>query len=214
LNHSIPTQCRHLHFDRKAERSERGRCTGAICAPHQLEPTHCGRGAQHRPAHRATHLQMCHFAAHQTQKNTLIEFTVKTPSTGHVEWWGGRARRGLSKPIPAVQLDTYAASGAKFGPRWTSSSYPTNLTNLSTTPRPPLPNTRLTPQNLRGVLKRSTSEGGIGGRLCLVLRFAAASLSFRAPPFHAASTGVSLGLQTNRSSAAAGSKFKDPLEDK
>jgi hypothetical protein len=108
---------------------------GHLC-PASARPTHCGRGAQHRPAHRATHLPMCHFAAHHTQKNTLIEFTVKNPSPGHIEGWGGRARRGLSKPIPAVQLDTYAASGAKFGPRWTSSSYPTNLTNLSTTPRP------------------------------------------------------------------------------
>jgi hypothetical protein len=116
---------------------------GYLC-PASARPTHCGRGAQHRPAHRATHLPMCHFAAHHTQKNTLIEFTVKNPSPGHIEWWSGRARRGLSKPIPAVQLDTYAASGAKFGPRWTSSSYPTNLTNLSTTPRPPLPNTRFT----------------------------------------------------------------------
>ena len=116
---------------------------GHLC-PASARPTHCGRGAQHRPAHRATHLPMCHFAAHHTQKNTLIEFTVKNPSPGHIERWGGRARRGLSKPIPAVQLDTYAASGAKFGPRWTSSSYPTNLTNLSTTPRPPLPKRRLT----------------------------------------------------------------------
>jgi hypothetical protein len=105
--------------------------------------THGSRGTQHRPAHRATHLPMCHFAAHHTQKNTLIEFTVKNPSPGHIERWGGRARRGLSKPIPAVQLDTYAASVAKFGPRWTTSSYPTNLTNCSTSPRPPLPNTRL-----------------------------------------------------------------------
>ena len=111
---------------------------GHLCLA-SARPTHCGRGAQHRPAHRATHLPMCHFAAHHTQKNTLIEFTVKNPSPGHIERWGGRATRGLSKPIPAVQLDTYAASGAKFGPRWTSSSYPTNLTNLSTTPRPPVP---------------------------------------------------------------------------
>jgi len=84
-----------LAFDGKAESSERDGAQGrSVPRIHLGQPIAAAGRSTGRPAHHATHLPICHFAAHHTHKITLIEVAVKQPSPGHIERWVRERERG------------------------------------------------------------------------------------------------------------------------